>query len=268
MGVRDRRLYDEAMHCVVRMLSLVCVVRPGTLANAQPVGDDASGRAVSPAQTDPSARAEPTDGATAPTESGDPVAAPPAQMPRPPRWLAHITMHHGLGLATDSVDDMGASSPGFAFGFQAGVQYRVTSTMSVGAGLDLTFATHDSDASAGAKAKYLHYFPTAVGRLELGRFAVSSWAGFHVGSRAITEPGGLLGSDRTIVRGDVRGPVVAGAFVVRIAVPSPRPLTIELGPFAQLSYLAAGEGGGIGSLVLGLCSQVVFQGPPIGGDAF
>lgn len=194
-------------------------------------------------------------------------AAAFAQPSAPPtaesRWLAHVTMHHGIALVPrDTVDEDGATSPGIALGLQVGGQYRITSQLSLGVGLDATFASHESEHSAAAKAKYTHYFPVLVGRFDLGRFAITGWGGYERGSRAITEPGGVLGSDRDVVRDDMNGVVVAGAFVVRVRLPSAQPLTADFGPFVQLGQFAAGEGS-VTTSVFGLCAEVVFQGPRI-----
>jgi hypothetical protein len=197
-----------------------------------------------------------------------PAPTHPVAPRSPPRWLAHLTMHHGLGFASDSIDDRGASAVGVAFGFQAGAQWRLTPQLSLGGALDLTYQQHPSDAEAAAEAKYLHYFPTLVGRFDLGRFAATGWAGYHRGTRRITAPGGFLGSDRTLAENDIGGPVVAAAFVVRIPVPkTSQSLTIELGPFVQAARFSA-EDGAVSTMVVGLCSQVVFQGPPIAGDSW
>jgi len=181
----------------------------------------------------------------------------------PKRVLAHVTMHHGIALVSDERDD-GASSPGVALGFQAGVQYRLLPQVSVGAALDLTFSEHDSDASASAKAKYTNYMLSAVGRLDLGRFALLSWAGYHVGQRAVREPGGLFGG-RTFSEDGTSGLVAAGAGVVRIRVPSAQPIHIEIGPFVQGGLFGTDADTSVRTMVVGLVFQAAYNAPEIHG---
>jgi hypothetical protein len=196
-----------------------------------------------------------------------PSAAPSPQQAPPPRWLAHVTMHPGVAMVSDELDD-GASSPGVALGFQAGVQFRITPVLSVGAGLDATFSQHESDASASAEAKYTNYFvPTVVGRLELGRFAISSWGGYHVGHRSVREPGGVFNSKQYSAN-DLSGLVVAGAALVRVRPPVAQPIHFEIGPFVQAALLSTDAETSIRSLVIGLVFQVAFNAPPVQGDTF
>lgn len=179
------------------------------------------------------------------------------------RVLAHVTMHHGIALVSDERDD-GASSPGVALGFQAGIQYRLLPHISVGAALDLTFSEHDSDASTAAKAKYTNYMLSAVGRLELGRFALLSWAGYHVGQRAVREPGGLFGG-RTFSEDDMSGIVAATAAVVRIRAPSALPIHVEIGPFVQAGLFGTDADTRVSTMVVGLLFQAAYNAPEIHG---
>jgi hypothetical protein len=183
----------------------------------------------------------------------------------PPRWLAHVTMHPGVAIVSDELAD-GANSPGVALGFQAGAQLRITSQLSAGAGLDATFSEHGSDASPTADAKYTNYFvPTLVGRLDLGRFAVTSWAGFYLGHRTVEEPGGVFNS-RQYSENDLRGVVIAAAGLVRVRPPVPQPIHFEIGPYLQTGLFSTDASTSVRSLAIGLVFQVAFNASPIEGD--
>lgn len=229
--------------------------------------------AAEPASPDP-APVEEHGAGTVPTRA----IAEPAEPPRTiPRWIAHVTMHHGIAIVDDTFDNSGSMMPtetgaddaGVALGFQVGIQYRMTARFSVGAGVDLTFSEHNAQATDRARAKYTSYFPVVVGRHDLGRFALAGWFGYHRLSRAITEPGGgVLGSDTTLSRDTLYG-IVGGVGVVAKIKP-PGPFMIELGPFAQSGRFSGGDDsiGNVNTLVVGLLAQGVYNGPSIRGDEF
>jgi hypothetical protein len=180
----------------------------------------------------------------------------------PPRWLAHVTIHPGIASVSDELDD-GANSPGVALGMQAGAQLRITPMISVGVGLDATFSEHGSDASATADAKYTNYFlPTLVGRLDLGRIAVTSWAGYYLGHRVVEEPGGVFTST-TYSDNDMSGVVLAVAGLVRVRPPIPQPIHFEIGPYVQTGLFSTDDDTSVRSLVIGLVFQAAFNAPPI-----
>jgi hypothetical protein len=205
---------------------------------------------------------------TASGTRAQPAAAPPGATPpsSQPRWLAHVTIHPGIALVDDDADD-GASSPGVALGMQAGVQLRLSSVISVGAALDATFSEHETEVSPTAKAKYTSYFlPVLVGRLELGRVVVTSWAGFELGHRSVREPGGVFTST-TYSEDSMRGIVVALAALVRVRLPVPQPIHFEIGPYAQTARFGTDADSSVKSLVLGLVFQGAFNAPSITGGA-
>lgn len=243
-------------------LAILALAMP---AAAQPAAD--------PASPDPApVEASPPTG-TAPTRA----IAEPAEPPRTiPRWIAHVTMHHGIAIVDDTFDNSGSMMPtqtgaddaGVALGFQVGIQYRMTARFAVGAGVDLTFSEHNAKATDRARAKYTNYFPVIVGRHDLGRFAIAGWFGYHRLSRAITEPGGgTLGGDTELSRDTLYG-VVGGVGVVAKIKP-PGPFMIELGPFAQSGRFSGSDSvGDVSTLVVGLLAQGVYNGPSIRGDEF
>lgn len=189
-----------------------------------------------------------------------------AQPSSPPRWLVHVTIHPGIALVDDESDD-GASSPGVALGFQAGGQLRITSVLSVGAALEATFSEHETEVSPTAKAKYTSFFvPTLVGRLDLGRVVLTSWAGFELGFRSVREQGGPF-TTTTYSEDSMRGIVVAVAALARVRLPVPQPIHFEIGPYVQTAWFGTDADSSVKSLVLGLVFQGAFNAPAISGDA-
>lgn len=180
-------------------------------------------------------------------------------------WLAHVALHPGIALVSDEADD-GASSPGVALGLQAGAQLRISNVISIGAALDATFSSHETDASPTAKAKYTNYFvPTLVGRFELGRIVLTGMAGFELGHRSVREDGGTFTS-KTYSDDSMHGVVVGLAALVRVRPPVPQPIHFEIGPYVQTARFGTDADSSVSSLAIGLVFQVAFNAPPVAGD--
>lgn len=194
---------------------------------------------------------------------------------KPSRMIGTITTHVGYASVDEESPD-GPTGPGPAFGMHGGVMYRVNPKWAIGLGVDFAISAHDTMIERRSASFWTFMLPVVATRYELGRFAVSSWGGYYMGFRSISEPGGSFGT-RTFSSEKTHGGSLAVAGVVRLRI-SDGP-SLEFGPYVQGQYMVSKEddtrtsdfdedGLRMRSIAVGLVLQGAFGAPPIAGDQF
>jgi hypothetical protein len=192
----------------------------------------------------------------------------------PSRTIFTVGAHGGASMIDEPATD-GATGPGGEIGAGASAAYRITPRWSAGLGFDFSLAGHDSPVE-GRSADYWRVFlPTGIVRRELGRFAVSTWGGWYLGFRMLTEGDGTFRTSVSKVK--MQGPSLGLTGLVRMK-PTVGGASFEVGPYVQASWMVVTEeesrtsfdedGMTVRSLSFGLVVQGVFGSPPIAGDQF
>ena len=186
------------------------------------------------------------------------------------RVIGELSPRAGVATIDEPATD-GATGKGVALGGRLAVMARLHPRFAAGLGIDVSRSGHDTIVEGRSAAYWWLYLPVASTRVDLGRFALSSWGGYYLGSREITEPGCRFG-DCFIASQDLHGGSCGTAALVGIRTEG---VALEAGPYAQIYWAHAKEddsrtdfdeeGMRVRSLAVGLALQLVFGAPAVSG---
>jgi hypothetical protein len=199
--------------------------------------------------------------------SGGCVVATTKDDNAPSRWIGELSPRGGLATVDEPATD-GPTGKGGTVGFRGDVMYRLAPRFALGLGVDLSMSGHDTAIEKRTASYWWVYLPVLAMRVDLDRFAYSTWLGYYIGSREITEPGCYFGTC-TISDQDLQGGGLGIAGFVRLRSEA---VSLEIGPYLETHWAYSKEdefdtadfdedGMRVRSLAFGLALQVAFGAP-------